>query len=138
MQHVFFITKTYTLYHIPFNPNMCRLFRDFFCGGGKNTPFLKHIRIMLQSWNLERKYRNICCFRKYTFYYQDPLNFVDANFFCKISAFFGKSSTWTQRAVLEIFSSVFSFCKIKVVINKNLRITDHASEFGFRIAPDWP
>ena len=89
MQHVFFITKTYTLYHIPFNPNLGGLFRDLLCGEGKNTPFLKYVRIILETWNLERKYRNICCFRKCTFYYQGPL---------------------------------------KVVINKNLRIADHASE----------
>ena len=38
-------------------------------------------------------------------------------FFCKKSTFFEKNSTFTENdsviAVLEIFSSVFSFCKMK-------------------------
>ena len=36
-------------------------------GGGKITPFLKLIRIMLETWNLARKYTRIFSFRKYTF-----------------------------------------------------------------------
>ena len=46
-----------------------------------------------------------------------PLTFADVCIFCKKSAFFAQNSTFTQsnsvRAVLEFFSSVFSFCKIK-------------------------
>ena len=36
-------------------------------GGGKITPCLKLVRIMLEPSNLARKYTHICSFRKYTF-----------------------------------------------------------------------
>ena len=36
-------------------------------GGGKNTPCLKPVRIMLETSNLARKYTPICSFKKYTF-----------------------------------------------------------------------
>ena len=44
-----------------FNPNLGRLFKGPFWsggegGGGKITPCLKLIRVMLESWNLVRKY----------------------------------------------------------------------------------
>ena len=62
---------------------------------------------MPETWNLVRKYTHICSFRKYTFKYQDPLNFADGIIFLQKSAFFGNNSTFTQsdvvRAVLEIF-----------------------------------
>ena len=35
-------------------------------GGGKITPVLKHVRILLETWNLARKYARICRLRKYT------------------------------------------------------------------------
>ena len=65
---------------------------------GKTTsPYLKLIRTILETWHLVRKYTDICSFRKHTFYYQGSLNFADAgSFFEKKSAFFGKSSTFTQ------------------------------------------
>ena len=37
-------------------------------------------------------------------------------------------------AMLEIFNSVFSFCKIKITVNENISFTDHAS--GIRL-PDF-
>ena len=47
----------------------------------------------------------------------NPLILLMSAFFWKKSAFFGKSSIFTQsnsmRAVLEFFLSVFSFCKMK-------------------------
>ena len=52
------------------NPNLGGLFRGSFLGGGKGgkiTPRLKLVRIMLESSNLARKYTPICSFRKYTF-----------------------------------------------------------------------
>ena len=63
---------------------------------------------MVETWNLGRKYAHIFSFRKYTFQYQEPLNFVDVSIFLqKFSAFFGKNNTFTQsdsvRALLEIF-----------------------------------
>ena len=52
---------------------------------------------MLETSNLARKYTRICSFRKYTFQYQDYLNFADVReFFGKKSAFYGKNSTFTQ------------------------------------------
>ena len=59
-------------------------------------------------------------------------------FFCgKKLAFLGKNSSITQsnsvRAVLEIFSSVFSFVRQKVTINENVSFTVYAS--GIRL-PD--
>ena len=38
-------------------------------GGGKITPFLNLVRIMLETSNLARKYTDICSLRKYTFQY---------------------------------------------------------------------
>ena len=60
-------------------------------------PCLKLVRIMLETWNLVRKYIHICSFRKYT----------KALLSLLMSAFFGKNSIFTQsnsvRAVLKIF-----------------------------------
>ena len=85
--------------------------------GRKINPCLKLVRFMLETWNLVRKYTHICSLRKYTFLYQDSYNFADVSIFCKNPAFFIKNSTFTQsnsmKAVLETFSFVFSFCKIK-------------------------
>ena len=58
---------------------------QYFPAFGLNTerreiaPCLKLVRINLETWNLVRKYTHICSFRKYTFYYQDPLNFADVS-----------------------------------------------------------
>ena len=52
------------------NPNLGGLLRGSFLGGGKGgkiTPCLKLVRIMLESSNLARKYTPIFSFRKYTF-----------------------------------------------------------------------
>ena len=52
------------------------------------TPCLKLVRINLETRNLVRKYTHIFSFRKYTFYYQDPLNFADVSIFLqKVSIF---------------------------------------------------
>ena len=70
-------------------------------------PCLELVRIMLKTYNLARKYTTISSFKKYNFQYLGPLNFAGVSIFCEKSAFFGKSSTFTQRnsarAVLEIF-----------------------------------
>ena len=62
---------------------------------------------------------------------------MSAFFFCKKLAYLGKNSSITQsnsvRAVLEIFSSVFSFVRQKVTINENVSFTVYAS--GIRL-PD--
>ena len=72
---------------------------------------------MVETSNLARKYTYISSFRNYTFSYQGPFKSADVSIFCKKLAFFWENSTFTQsnsvRAVLEFFSSGFSFCKIK-------------------------
>ena len=76
---------------------------------------LKLVRIMLEIWNLARKYIHICKFRKYMFPYQGPLILLIPAIFCKKSAFLAKNSTFTpsssMRAV-RFFSSIFSFYKV--------------------------
>ena len=50
--------------------NLGGLFRGPVWGGGGAITLpscLKLVRIMLETWNLVRKYTNICSFRKYTF-----------------------------------------------------------------------
>ena len=51
--------------------------------------------------------------RKYTFYYQGPLNFADVSILHEIIIFFGKNSAFIQnnsvRAVLENFYFYFQF-----------------------------
>ena len=42
-----------------------------------------------------------------------------------------------MRAVLEVFSSVFSFCK-KLLLMKIKVLDTMRSESGFRIARNWP
>ena len=94
---------------LPINTNLGGLFRGslwFVCvhvcvcvcvcvgGGGwwgvKITPCLKPVGIMLETWNLVHKDTHICSFRKTTFQCQGHLNFADASFFCKKSAFLAK------------------------------------------------
>ena len=46
------------LFNVDFNPNLSGFFNGSFCGrgdGGKITPCLKPVRIMLETWNLIRK-----------------------------------------------------------------------------------
>ena len=61
--------------------------------------------VILETWNL--KHTHIFSFRKYTFWYQGPLNFADVRIFLQKLVLFGKNSTFTQsnsvRPALEIF-----------------------------------
>ena len=57
---------------------------------GKITPCLKLVKIMLEIGNLARKYTHICNFRKYSFWYQDPLYFGDVSIFLKKISIFGQ------------------------------------------------
>ena len=43
----------------------------------KTSLRLKLVRSMLETWNLVGKYTHIYSFRKYSFYYQEPLSFAD-------------------------------------------------------------
>ena len=49
--------------------------------GSKITHCRKLVRILLEAWNLVRKYRHIFNFKKYTFQYQGSFNFADVSIF---------------------------------------------------------
>ena len=82
---------------------------QFEVGGrwGKMTPFLKLVRIIIETWNFVRKYTHIFSFRKYTFQYQVPLNSADVSMFCKKLVFFGKNGTFTQSNSVRVVSDIF-------------------------------
>ena len=78
------------------------------CGGWNKITqppsCVKHVRIMLEILNLVGKYTDIFSFRKYTFEYEDPLNFADGSiFFAKKQRFLTiivpllKSIVWQMR-----------------------------------------
>ena len=91
---------------------------------------------MLETLNLIRKYTRISSLRKYTFQYQNLLNFADVGIFsAKKSAYFGKNNNFTQSnsvgAVFEIFLFLFSvFVRQKITINENVSFTDYALGIG--------
>ena len=75
------------------NHNLGTLYSGSFWGGGGGgitTPaYLKLVKIMLEIWSLVRRYIHIYNFRKFSFYYQSSLNFVDISIFLqKISIYF--------------------------------------------------
>ena len=82
------------------NHNLGRLYSGSFWGGGGGgitTPaYLKLVRIRLEIWSLVRRYIHIYNFRKFSFYYQSSLNFVD------ISIFLQKISIYFYSKVLEL------------------------------------
>ena len=87
-----------------FNSNMFGLFRGSFWGGwgmgggDEITPWLKLVRIMLETWNFVRKFTRICSFRKYTFQYQGFLNFADVSiFFAKNQHFLAKMYFYSKQ-----------------------------------------
>ena len=79
------------------------------------------------------------CLKMYQ-YTKTLLILLVSAFFCKKSVFFGQNNTFTQsncvKAMIEIFSSTFSFCKITInerlllkdTINENISFTDYVSE----------
>ena len=72
----------YSHKEIYLNPNLGGLFRGLFWGGRGiklPSPYLKIIRIKLETWNLVCKHTHVFNFRKYTFQYQDTLNFADVS-----------------------------------------------------------
>ena len=90
-----------------FNSNLGGFLRVSFWGaqgeGLKVTPCLKLVRIMLETWNLVRKY-TYAVSDNIPFSIKTPLILL---FFYKKSAFFGKNSIFSQSnsvgAVLEMF-----------------------------------
>ena len=124
------ITLVNSLYR---NPNLGGLFRDsFWGGGGKITPCLKPVRIMLETSNLARKYTPICSSRKYTFQWLKPLNLADVSIFLKkIVFFFQKKYLYSKqecesyaRGFLVLFSV---FVQQKVTVTENITFADSVS-----------
>ena len=96
------------------------------------NPRLKLGRIVLETYNLVRKYTHICSFRKYTFWYQGPLNFNDVSIFLqKISIFWQKLYLYSKQKCkncVRDFLVLFSvFVRQKVTINENVSFTDYVS-----------
>ena len=87
---------------------------------------------MLQTSNLVRKYRHISGFKKYTFQYQDPPNFVHVSIVLqKISIFCKKQYLYSKhqyescvRDSVVLFSV---FVRQKVTVNENVSFTDYTS-----------
>ena len=90
---------------------------------------------MPETWNLVRKYTHYVVSENIPFSTMAFLILQMSGLFCKKLAFIGKNSTFTQSisvwAMLEIFCSAFSFCKIKDYFWKVL-------ETMHQIAPNWP
>ena len=116
----------------------------------KLPPCLILVRIMLGTWNLVRQFTHICSFRKYNFQYQGTLNFADfcwcQHLFCKKSAFFLAKMVSLLKAIVwelckRVFSSVFTFCKIKVTANENVSFAGYSSEIQLldcsKLAINW-
>ena len=72
---------------------------------------------MLGSWNLAPKYTHYLVSEHVTFSTKALLIFAEVSISLQKIAFFGNNKTFIQsnivRDVVEIFNSVFSFCKIK-------------------------
>ena len=104
-----------------FNPDLDGLFTSSFwreggtgMGGGEVKLLLVYnpLELCKKAWHLVHKYTHACSFRKHYFQFIEPLHFADVSrFFCCKSSNFTQSNS--MRAVLEIFGSVFSFCKVK-------------------------
>ena len=104
----------------------------FELGGGKVTPCLKLVRIMLETSNLARKYTPICSFRKYTFQCLGPLNFADVSIFLqKISVFCPKKYLYSKQqceSCVRDFLVLFSvFVRQKVTITEKITFADSVS-----------
>ena len=100
--------------------------------GGKITPCLKLVRIMLEASKLARKYTPIFSFRKYTFQCLGPLNFADVSIFWqKNSVFCPKKYLHSKQyceSYLRDFLVLFSvFVSKKVTIAEKIIFEDSAS-----------
>ena len=81
-------------------------------------PCLTPVKIMLEIWNLVRKYTRIWSWIKNDFLNQGPFNLADVSIFAlKNQHLLSKIVPLLKVIVWELrqrfFSSVFSFCKIK-------------------------
>ena len=91
---------------------------------------------MLQTSNLVRKYRHISGFKKYTFQYQDPPNFVHVSIVLqKISIFCKKQYLYSKHqyesCVRDSLVPFSVFVRQKVTFSENVDFTDYTS--GLRL-----
>ena len=101
-------------------------------GGGKITPCLKPVRIVLETSNLTRKQTPLCSFRKYTFQCLGLLTFVDVSIFLpKNSVFCPKKYLYSKqfcegcvRDILVLFSVLVRH-KITVTGNRTFADSVH-------------
>ena len=91
---------------------------------------------MLATLNLVRKYNHKYTLKKYTFLYQELLNFEGASIFCKGLAFCSKNSNYSKQQYQSCteFSSVFS----SVFENENITFKKIVSFTDFRIVLNQP
>ena len=86
-------------------------------GGSKSHTRLNLVRIILEIWKFVREYTDLCSFRKYTFLYQDPLNFANVSIFLqKNQHFFGKIVPLPKVIVWEYKVSSRAPLKLYVLI----------------------
>ena len=72
-------------------------------GRGKITLFLKPVSIMLEAWNLIRKYTHTFSFRKYTLQFQKFLHFADVNIFLQKISILAKLEPSLKAIVRELY-----------------------------------
>ena len=94
--------------------------------GGNIGPSLKLVRIMLEVWNLVRKYAHILDSGYITFSIKTPSILLMPALFCKRSTIFGKNSTFTQSNSMRVMLDLCSvFGRQKVTLNENVSFKDH-------------
>ena len=88
---------------------------------------------MLATLNLVRKYNHKYTLKKYTFLYQNLLNFEGASMFCKGLAVAKIATTQSNsiRAVLNFFYLQFylQFLKTKILPSKRLQVLQTSGLF---------
>ena len=92
---------------------------------------------MLETWNLVRKCRYICSFKKYTFLLQDSLNFAYGSiFFCNKSTFLLKIVPLLKAVVWLL--KVFLFFYFQLLLDKRLLLIKNISLVDFsKSALNW-
>ena len=86
---------------------------------------------MLATLNLVRKYNHKYTLKKFTFLYQNLLNFEGASMFCKGLAVAKIATTQSNsiRAVLIFFFFYLQFLKTKILPSKRLQVLQTSGLF---------
>ena len=95
------------------------------------APFLKLVRVMLETSHLAHKHTPIFSFRRYTFLCLALLNFADVSIFLQKISLFIQNSTFTQSnsvSCVRYFLVLFEvFVRKKVTFTENITSTDSVS-----------